>query len=226
MCLLSGQRQALEACHIIPFKSNDTSAAVTMQKQCWDISKRLFGGLSVKLEKMLDAPGSADEAWNIITLNKCLHHLFDNGLIGLKPRGITRKGSSHEVHVQLFHFAPNVSRAKNKASGKPIREKLNDMCRRPPDPEYIEDAVATFHDYGHPIITGNVFVIQLFSQRDAKKMEAALKLRWTVGLIMSMAGAAGLSDDDLEDSDESEDIDLSDCGQFYSEEETFRTGSA
>lgn len=121
-----------------------------------------------------------------------------------------------EVSLQVYWLPESCGRDP-KAPVKPDMEAVRRIPKPLSEPEVLEQVVESSRYNHQPIVTGDVIYITMLSRTDAMNMVLALELRWAVSMVMFMAGAAGLSDDELdayETKDEDEIINMTDEEYF------------
>ncbi|KAK3177585.1 hypothetical protein K4F52_009636 [Lecanicillium sp. MT-2017a] len=171
---------------------------------------------SEQLESLLSEEESPDISWNAITLSKDVHFQLGRGLLALKPMACKFDEGRLEVSFQVYWLPENCGRDP-KAPVKPDMEAVRHIPKPLSEPEALEQVIESSRYNHQPIVTGDVIYITMLSREDAMNMVLALELRWAVCMVMFMAGAAGLSNDELdayETEDEDQIINIPDGGYY------------
>ncbi|CAH0027667.1 unnamed protein product [Clonostachys rhizophaga] len=106
-----------EACHIMPFSANNTSAKLeTAREILTDIVMPMISRPDWRIVQKLVVPdngeiGTSDEACNILCLNTLAHQLFDKAYFALEWIGLSDKGELDDEAYKTvrlrWHWLPN-----------------------------------------------------------------------------------------------------------------------
>lgn len=150
------------------------------------------------LEKLLDGPGCTEVQWNIITLSKCLHHLWDEGLFAMEPLPLSPADAGQRIRVRVQWFWPELDSGRHLTNPQPSIESINDMFESLFSHRNTQRAYEVNVATAQVILTGQVYTITCDDEDERNLMFQALGARWDLQRVQFMAGAAGVPDYELD----------------------------
>ncbi|KXX82588.1 hypothetical protein MMYC01_200831 [Madurella mycetomatis] len=155
----------------------------------------------------------------MLAVNRQLHAWWGMGLWAVKCLGVTPAGSKQMVALQ-FHWMPErsqLSRGRDinleKGEGQKMLDELSTWNGNLGTRSRNGGIIAASNVESHqPLLSGQVFHVELDSKEEAEKMKYVVDLQWSLIVVSSLAGAVDppeFSDngDDFSDNDDME-VDL------------------
>lgn len=184
-----------EVCHLVPFSVNDE------EDKRKNFFYKLFGtnllfngraqGQRIR-RYFTSSLGISDKKWNMISLERQLHHWWGKFYFGLeclgpvylpdKPKGIST--------LQLrFHWMPRNTRPGQRLPRNPedFVKVFDDILGSPSVPGHL--VAAARPESGLTVQTGDIFYIDIDTIY-VEKMKAAFDIQWALIKITAMAGGA------------------------------------
>lgn len=202
MCVVTRIMHCTERAHIIPFTINNTTKALKLLLPILQVAQRLMGdGFTSQIRDLTSGISRSDADWNVFTLVSSLHVYGDvKGLIGYRPRCIEEAEDGRYNVTFTIHWLLKNTLNPNE-SAEPTGAFCYDMTSELPEFTGHKAHVVQFDFEGNQIEDGHLVKIPL-PREDAVKMMHMLKLRWEAGIFYCLAGAAGLTFDELEKDNE------------------------
>ncbi|KPM46476.1 hypothetical protein AK830_g233 [Neonectria ditissima] len=224
-CVIMGTRNP-DACHIVPFKWNDTQAAICITRTVRSACGLLMGNKwledNVRLLCNRAEPGSSDKVWNMLCLNRQLHAWWPKCYFAFKCLGAIpipddnnpyRMTDNVSVRLQ-FYWLPHYHGRKNTSMNiDNWRTWVDDVVafQRNGYSPLGSDVAASKAATNFPIISGHIISV-VMNKSDGDRFKAMMDLQWALTVIGAMSGGADppklkpdlyRKDDDYEVYDES-----------------------
>lgn len=218
-CVVTGKAGGVDGCHICSRTFDKDKAALQHLHNLWEVVECLFAADTVFLNRLKSYFGpdrTSDFAWNMITLNKYLHDLWDKCYFGLHPLGCFwgsgDLAAKRFVHVQFVWFFQNrhTPLSRNQPHSDTVAsiqasftaEDVEAMYTPSHDQEKWQGIGDNYVLSGRPIKTGDIIKIRCPKPDEEVKMMDMFKFRWALGKVQFLAGAAGVDFDEFENPDD------------------------
>ncbi|KAL7813957.1 hypothetical protein V8C44DRAFT_326797, partial [Trichoderma aethiopicum] len=183
-----------EVCHIIPFALNASVSSLEYLATCLPLASALLGrDACTWLHRQVGtAVGSSDKSWNMLSLSPTLHAWWEKALFGIKCLGVTHHDDKiSEVKLQ-FHWMPSHSHKPRDCIRPPYQGFIQGLLESQAmgEPAHVEIIADARRDSLRELESGQTFEV-LVDKDDAEKMKMALDVRWAVGRLQAISGAAG-----------------------------------